>query len=446
MVRKALLSLALLGATALPADAADANLLTQGLEALSQHQYAQAVTRLEQYTRLQPEDLKALQGLARAYLELNQAELADATLNAAQALDRSSAQTHLLRGRLRLMQQDYLRARSEFRTVIYLQATDAELWYYLSQVYQQLGETAEADAAVAKGLESAAGDADIQARLLLLQAKQQPDQTEALLNKALALSELSPELRSELKDRLASLMIDTGRLEELIQSQMQLLEGALASKTQAQRILSQTETWLGQSKQADADWDFYLKQLEDLNERHPDPLLHQQLVRLYQRQGLYERLQALYQSDLIDGAGKLSETELAAAYHRLADVFLKQGFLDFAFNNYERATNLNTHDLEGLKRMGVIYMVAQKPNDAIKMFERVQQELPQDRENLMFLSLAHALMYHDDDARRLLNLVPASTRPDIRSRVEALLASPERQADMRLWQLLIPDERILTDS
>lgn len=443
MLRQALLTLVLLGATALPSLAADTTQLDQGLKALAQGQYKEAVSKLEQYTRLQPEDRAALQALAQGYLELKQLELADATLNTVQGLDRSDPRTHFLRGRLRLAQQDYQRARSEFRTVLYLKAQTGELWYYLAQTYQALGDTAAAADALGQGLSAADAPPDTQARLLLLQAAQEPKNSQDLLEKALAIKGLSPAMQADLTARQADLMIANGDLQTLILRQAKLLEKSLGSEEQAQRVMAQTEAWLGKSKRAKQDWEFYLKQLEGLNDKKPTPLLRRQLIRLYQRQGQYERLQTMYQYDLLENGSKMSEKELAAAYHRLADVFLKEGFLDFSFNNYERASNNDPHDLEALKRMGAIYLVADKPNDSVKLFERVRQEQPQDRENLLFMGVAQALLYHDDDARQLLGLVPADFRPELRTRLEALLLSQERKADLRLLQVMIPDNKIL---
>lgn len=442
MLRQALLTLVLLGATALPSLAADTTQLDQGLKALAQGQYKEAVSKLEQYTRLQPEDRAALQALAQGYLELKQFELADATLNTAQGLDRSDPRTHFLRGRLRLAQQDYLRARSEFRTVLYFKAQTGELWYYLAQTYQALGDSAAAADALSQGLSAADTPPDTQARLLLLQASQEPKNSQDLIEKALAIKGLSPAMQADLTARQADLMIAGGDLQTLILRQLKLLEKSLGSEEQAQRVMAQTESWLGKSKHAKQDWEFYLKQLEGLNEKKPTPLLRRQLIRLYHRQGLYENLQTLYQLDLLENGSKMSEKELAAAYHRLADVFLKEGFLDFAFNNYEHASNLDAHDTEALKRMGVLYMVAEKPNDSIKLFEKARQELPQDRENLLFMSMAQALLYHDDEARQLLGMVPADFRPELRARIETILLAEERKVDMRFWQLLIPDNKI----
>lgn len=446
MLRQALLVLALLSATAMPGLAADTSLFDQGQKFLQQGQYAKAVSSLEQYTRLQPEDLKGLQALAEAYLQMNHPDLAEVTLNTAQNLDRSNASTHFLRGRLRLAQKDYLRARSEFRTVIYLKAETGELWYYLAQTYQALKESQEASQALDQGMALSASQPDTMARLLLLQAEWHPKDTEKLLTKAMALKGLSPSLKSDLQTMQTSLLLKTGRIQELLKQQMQALEKTLGSnEAESLRLLNEAETWLGKSKHLADDWNFYLSQLETLDNKKPSPLLHKQLIRLYQRQGQYEKLQVMYQGELLEKGAGMSDKELALTYHRLADVYLKQHFLDFAFDNYERASTSNPHDTEALKRMGALYLVAQKPGDALKLFQRVQQELPLDRENLLFISLTHALLHQDEEARQLLAAVSEKVRPEVRTRIEAFLASEQRQADENIWRLLIPEEQILGD-
>ncbi|HEY9843876.1 MAG TPA: hypothetical protein V6D23_25625, partial [Candidatus Obscuribacterales bacterium] len=76
-------------------------------------------------------------------------------------------------------------------------------------------------------------------------------------------------------------------------------------------------------------------------------------------------------------------------------------------------------------------------------FQRVLQDQPLDRENLLFLSLGLALTRQDNQARQLLAEVPADVRPEVRARIEAYLVSSQRQPETSLWKLLIPDEQIL---
>ncbi|HEY9844072.1 MAG TPA: tetratricopeptide repeat protein, partial [Candidatus Obscuribacterales bacterium] len=399
--------------TASPSLAQDATLLQQGLDALQQGHYAEAVSALEQHTRLQPQDLPALQALAEAYLQLKQLDLAEVTLTSAHGLDRNDARTHFLRGRLRFAQQDFARARSEFRTLLYLKAPSGELWYYLAQTYQALGESAQALEALNLGLASEA-PGDTQARLLLLQGQLQPELAETALSRAMALKGLSTQLQAELFELHAGLLLRSGRSPELVERQLARLETSLDNLEQAQRLLSQLETWLGQADDPDQARAAYLQQFEALYDRHPgQPLLRQQLIRLFERQGYYEKLQALYQFELIQNAGRMTDQERAVAFHRLADVYLKQGYLDLAFKNYENASKLNPHDTDALKRMGVIYFVAQKPGEAVKLFQRVLQDQPLDRENLLFLSLGLALTRQDNQARQLLAEVPADVRPEV---------------------------------
>lgn len=446
MSRKFLIASSLLATLLFPTSAlAQTDLLKQGLDALGQGRYSEAVTALEQHTRLQPEDMPALQGLAEAYLELGQKELAEATLKAAQAKDRNQARTHLLRGRLRYAQQDYDRARSELRTVIYLKQPSAELWYYLALTSEKLGDAATQAEALATGLAASDAPPAVRARLLLLQARLQPDKSDAALREALTLKNLPSNLETEILNQQAVLLLHSDRAKELIDRQFLRIEAALADPAAATRLLSELETWLGQSENVDMDRVIYRNALEALQEKYPqDALLCQQLIQTYRRTNQYEKLLAFYQYELIQGGAKLSDSERAAALHRIADAYLKLNFLDLAYKNYESASKLDPRDLMAVKRMGVLYLVAKQPGESIKLFDRVRKEDPLDHENLLFLSLAMALKKQDGDARQLLAGVPAGLRPEVRARIEALLVSEQRAVEDGLWKILIPEDAILS--
>lgn len=448
MLRQALVLLPLLtGLIAGSALAQEAALLQVGLDALKQGRYADAATALEQHTRLQPEDLKALQALAEAYLQLNQPDLAEVTLKAAHTIDRSDAQTHFLRGRLRLIQKDYLRARSEFRTLEYLKQTNGELWYQLALTYQALKDPDNARKALNEGLRDKTTSPDTSARLLLLQGELEPAQAESNLNLALQIQNLSPALATELMKLQTDQLIKNNRLGELIQRQMASIESSLKAKDieAARRQLREIEGWLGKSEFPERDRLTYRKRLEDLYEKLPgQPLLRQQLILLYERSGLFEDLLSFYRIELQQNAQELTEAELGAAFHRMADVHLKMGYLQFAYDNYKLASDKNPRDFEAVKRMGVIFLVARDYSEAAKMFQNVLKEDPLDRENILMLSLAQAYRRDDVQARALLSQIPADVRPEVRAKVEALLLSELREPEKDIWQLLIPEDQILS--
>lgn len=421
----------------------------QALDAIQEGRYAEAVSLLEQYTRLNPEDLKALQALAAAYLELKSLELAEVTLKSAHALERNDPQTHFLRGRLRSLQQDYTRALSEFRTVLYLKQSTGELYYQLADTYSQLQQPKEAQEALLLGLSRSDNTTSTQARLLLLKARLQPEQAESAYNQALALKGLEPALEAQILTQLAQLLVQNGRSQELITRQLARLEKAF-DQNQADlgpKLLIELDNWLAQSPTPEQDRIFLKLQLEALYDKHPaQPLLRQQLIRLYHRYGLYEELLAFYQTELITKGSKMNDLELARTFHLIADVNLKLGYVQFAYNNYKRATDKNPHDTEALKRQGIIFLTARDPGEAVKIFTNIQKELPLDQENLLLLSLALAYKKQDDQARKLLAQVPAEVFPEIRVRVEAALASAQRQIPDAIWKELIPEDKILSES
>ncbi len=449
MLRHALVLAPLLaGLITAPVFAQEAALLQLGLDALKQGRYADAAKVLEQHTRLQPEDLKALQALSEAYLQLNQPELAEVTLNAAHTLERSDAQTHLLRGRLRLSQKDFQRARSEFRTVEYLKQTNGELWYYLALTYQGLGDLDNARLALNEGLRDKNTLPDTSARLLLLQGEFDPAKASESLDLALQIQNLSPALLAELQQRNVDYLVQNNKVGMLIQQQIPLLKTALENKDTetARRMLREIEVWLGKSNKPDQDRLVYRKQLEQLYDQMPNqPLLRQQLVQTYERQRLYEDLLVFYQLEFQANAASWSEQEIGAGFHRMADVYLKQGFVELAHKNYRLAADKNPRDFVAFKRLGVLHLAYDDAGEAVKIFQRVMQEDPLDRENILFLALAQAYRRDDNQAKTLLQQIPQDVRPDLRLKIDSVfLMEGSRTPEKTLWKLMIPDETILS--
>lgn len=424
------------------------NLRTEGQTALKMGRYAEAVSALEQHTRLQPEDLSALQDLAEAYLALKQLPLAEVTLTAAHKLERNAPRTHWLRGQLRLAQADYPRARSEFRSLIYLGQESPEVWYELARVALAAGAGADLREALQKGQSLSARLPDMRSRFLELQAETEPLRADALLQEAASVPGLSPERLQALNERKLSRLLSEGKIREVLTQQLQSLDQALqrASESEMTTALRQLEDILARSQSLEEDRMFYQMALEERYERFPgQPLLRRQLIQMYQRQLQYENLLAFYRAELIRQRSTLSAEAMGKAFHRMADVHLKMGYLQFAFDNYERAAERDPRDFEAHKRMGVIYLSARDLGEARKRFEQVARENPIDLENTLLLALTYAYDKQDDRARQFLALVPPEIRPEIRNLITAVMASPERRPPDTIWKQLIPEETIFSE-
>ncbi|MGV3523339.1 MAG: tetratricopeptide repeat protein [Candidatus Sericytochromatia bacterium] len=443
-----LLSLSASPAWSQAASPAASELRTQGQNALKNGQYSEAISALEQHTRLQPEDLGALQDLAAAYLALKQLPLAEVTLNAAHKLERNATRTHWLRGQLRLAQGDYPRARSEFRSLIYLGQESAEVWYELARVALAAGSAGDLREALQKGQALSTALPDMRSRFLELQAETEPQRAEALLQEAASVPGLSRERQQALRERNMKRLLAEGKIRDVLNQHLQSLDQALqrASESEITSSLRQLEDVLARSQSPEEDRLFYQMALEERYERFPgQPLLRRQLIQMYQRQLQYENLLAFYRAELIRQRSSLSAEGMGKAFHRMADVHLKMGYLQFAFDNYARAVERDPRDFEAQKRMGAIYLSARDLGEARKRFEQVARENPIDLENTLMLALTYAYDKQDDRARQFLALVPPEIRPELRALITAVMASPERRPSETIWKQLIPEESIFSE-
>lgn len=431
----------------LPAAAQEASLYEQGLSALKQGQYAEALTAFEAQARLTPEDLPTLQSLAETYLATDKLAVAEATLKAAHKLDRNAPRTHLLLGQLHFVRGDYEKAYSHYRVLEYLKQADGALYYAQARTLHKWGKPEEARAALQQGLNNRGLDADTQARLLLLQAELEPDTAEASLQAALALEGLSAPRRAEVVQARSAYYLSKGEVRPLLEQQLQQLDALLAAGDQSNlpSVLQQPESWIAQADNPDLERMFYLTQLERRYEKYPDvALLRQQIVLQFLRRERYEDLLAMYRQELLQKSRSWSDRETSAAFQRMADLHLKMGYLQFAFDNYERASEKNPRNELALQRMGIIHLAAGSPPEAIKLFRKVLELNPVALETRLLLALALAYDRKDEPARSILDQAPASEYPALRGQIQAVLAMPQRQPDKDIWRRLIPEDSILT--
>jgi len=426
---------------------APAALYEQAMKDLQAGKYAEAASQLEAQARLQPEDLNTLQALAEAYLGLNNLPVAEATLMAAHQLDRNAPRTHFLLGRLRFAQAEFEKARSHFRVLEYLKLADALLYYELARTLKALEQPEEALKTLQMGLQQRGSSQQTQAQLLLLQAELEPEQAGGLLETALALPELSAPVRQALQAAQVEHYLQQGQIRDLIEQQLKRLELALQADQQAQLpgLLQAPENWMIRADNADIERMFYQEQLLALYGRYPAAnLLKQHLMRQFLKQERYEDLLAMHRQELLLKSSSWSDQEIGQAFHRMADIHLKMGYLQFAFDNYQRASERNPRNEEALKRMGVIYLSAGDKSGAIKLFGKVLETNPLERETRLFLALALAYDRKDEQVRTILAQLPEGFRADVQGQIQAVLVSNQRQPDKELWRRLIPEDQILS--
>lgn len=418
------------------------SLMEQGVQALKQGQYRQAVSALEAHTRLHPQDLTALQALAEAYLNLEQNALAEATLQVAHRLDRNAARTHLLMGQLRLQQKDFLRARSELRTVLYLKQESPQLYYLLALTARELQQPAELEAALSQGLALSPEKNQLRARLLLLRAEISPD-PEALLNELETYS-LSPELRAAWQKQLFTHLVSSDQFPRLIDKAFESIEEAARMDNQQASTAAYAELlrWLGKSPNPDVDQAYLLRKMEKHYLAFPqDRVTRQQLIAQYERLNQPENLLALYRQELVSQAARLSPREQALLFRKIADVHLQMGYLQFAYDNYLRATDKDPSDVHSRLRLGVIYITARDFREAQKTFDKLLQEQPLLYEARLYLAFAQAFSKEPEKAAQTQAALPAEFEPELQIWLKSLIANQKSENMGELWRLLLPEFR-----
>lgn len=417
-------------------------LLKQGLDAFQQQQYPQAVSALESYTRLNPKDLNALQTLSEAYLRLKQPDLAEVTLKAAFDLERNAPRTHFLRGQLRLLQQDYLRARSEFRSLLYLKQESKELYLYLAKAAQGLQNKAESDEYLQKGLALTPVQPDQQALLLLFQAESHPNPRE-IYAQCEALN-LSVEMKKELQKQFFGYLAQAGEFREIVDRSFEpIVASAKAQdRTTSTALYAELLRWLGKSSNPDVDQAYLLKRMESLYEQYPeDSVTRQQLISHYQRNDQPEKLLALYRQELINQGNQLDDKEQAELFRKIADLHLQMGYLQFAYDNYLRASDKDPTDSHSRLRLGIIYITAKDYREASRSFEKLLKEQPLLHEARLYQAFAEAFNQEPDKAKQILAGLPASFEPELQGWLRSIIANPKIEPVNEIWKRLLPEYR-----
>jgi tetratricopeptide (TPR) repeat protein len=415
-------------------------LLKQGLEAFQTQQFNQAVTSLEQYTRLNPKDLNALQTLSEAYLELKQYELAEATLNSAHALERNASKTHFLRGRLRFEQKDFLRARSEFRSLLYFKVESKELYLYLAKTASALKNAEETQEYLKKGLEFKPDDPDMQAQILLFQAETSVAPREIYTQ--IEALELSDEMRKIVQKHFFDYLAQAGDFREIVDRSFEsILVAAKANDSKTSTMLyAELLRWLGKSNNPDVDQAYVLKRIEDLYGKYPDDLVaRQQLISQYQRHDQPEKLLALYRQELIQKGASLDSKEQALYFRKIADLHLQMGYLQFAYDNFLRASDLDPTDVHSRLRLGIIYISAKDYREAIRTFEKLLKEQPLLHEARLYQAFAEVFNQDPDKAKQIMDGLPSNFEPELQGWLRSLIANPKIEPVNEIWKRLLPE-------
>jgi tetratricopeptide (TPR) repeat protein len=411
----------------------------EGLTALRSGNYPAAVEALERHTRLSPTDQDALHALAEAYLMQNQLDLAQATLGAAHKVKPNQAQTRLLVGLLRFKQKDYDKAQAELAMVQKLKGENTTYYYYLAMLHVARNQKDLAQAALTQALaQKNLSDLD-KASLWLLQWDLDPAKGEAALQVLKGLK-LSGPLQERIATRQLEWLAATSQTQQIIDLYMDKLmeSGKAPSPELATRTYSEMFKWLGRVADKTAYSSYLIEKMYAQYQMFADDAVtRQQLINEYKRTQQTEFLKALLQQDLLTSAA-LTPIERGQLMRELADVNLQLGEIDFAFNNYERAHQLNPGDLYALTRMGVLYMVAKRFSKAIESLDKVVQARPLDHEARLYLAWAHAFNRDAEKATRMLEALPAGSYPEQRAWLNTLLSYSKEQPMPELPKLLIP--------
>ncbi|PIQ23710.1 hypothetical protein COW36_20220 [bacterium (Candidatus Blackallbacteria) CG17_big_fil_post_rev_8_21_14_2_50_48_46] len=430
---------------ALPAwSQTESSLLDKAQNAFSRGAYQDAIGSLESFLRLNPKDLKALQLLAESYLKRNEIQLAEATLESALPLERNHERTHFLFGQLRLQQKEYLKARSEFRSLIYLNKANQAVYLHLAQTAQALGEQTELAEALTKGLELSKEKTEDRARLLLFQAKLNSEPEKALLE----LSDyiLGPELKKEVQQEKFRWLAEQNQFRKIIDISFESLSEAAKDQntTLATAVYADLLRWLGKSQNPDLDQTYLLQQMEKLHSLYPnDTITRQQLISHYQRLKQPENLLALYREELISKGADLDPLEQAQLFRNIADLHLQMGYLQFAYDNYLRAIDKVPADFHSRLRVGVIYLTAKDYKEAIKTFEKILVEQPVLYEARLYLAFAQAFNQEPEKAKQSLAAVPENFEPNLQVWLKSLIAYQNTESMTDIWKQLLPEFRDL---
>jgi thioredoxin-like negative regulator of GroEL len=417
-------------------------LLMQGLTAFQQQQYPQAVSALEPYTRLNPKDLNALQTLSEAYLHLNQLELAEVTLNAAHGLERNHARTHFLRGQLRLLQQDYLRARSEFRSLLFLKQESKELYLYLAKTALALKNSEETQDYLKKGLDLKPDQPDQQAKLLLFMAETAPNARE-IYSQIEALP-LSAEMQKEVQKMFFGYLVQAGEFREIVDRSFDPILAAAKAKDRnlSTALYAELLRWLGKSSNPDVDQAYVLNRMENLYGQFPDDVVtRQQLISHYQRHDQPEKLLAMYRQELISQGSELAPKEQALLFRKIADLHLQMGYMQFAYDNYLRASDKDPTDIHSRLRLGIIFITAKDYREASRNFEKILKEQPLLHEARLYQAFAEAFNQEPDKAKQILEGLPSSFEPELQGWLRSLIANPKIEPVNEIWKRLLPEFR-----
>jgi tetratricopeptide (TPR) repeat protein len=441
--------LCLLSCLNTPVLAQTPSLFEQGGSAFERQQYAEAASALEAHTRLNPKDLPALQLLARTYLALSRLALAEVVLKAALECDYNHPQTHELIGLLRFEQKDYLRARSEFRTLLYLKQPQATTFLNLLKTAAALQNTAEAVEAFRAGQQIATPDRrpSLLLEYLLFQlnrpeAERDPDYPVATLMAELEPLPLPAEQQKIFETVLFSHWASDNQFRKVTDKFFVRLEQAAGQQDvrQATALYADLLRWLGKSLNPDLDYTYMIQRMERLYQQYPnDVVTRQQLIAQYQRLDQPESLLALYRQELISRGATLGAREQAQLFRLIADQHLRMGYLQFAYDNYLRASDKDPQDLYSRLRTGVIYLAARDFREALKTFDKLLQQQPLLHEARLYRGFAQAWNKEPEKATQTLSALAADFEPELQALLRRLIADPEVLKPEKDWRQLLPE-------
>jgi tetratricopeptide (TPR) repeat protein len=126
------------------AEAAVSSLYASGIGQLQNGDAESAATNLAEVLRRDPDHVDAMTNLARAYLDLNRYDQAEAAIVQAIAADSANAEAYLVRGRVAFAKKDLMAAISAYKKSLELEKLNPFAYNNLALIYIQDGRYREA--------------------------------------------------------------------------------------------------------------------------------------------------------------------------------------------------------------------------------------------------------------------------------------------------------------
>lgn len=228
-------------------------------------------------------------------------------------------------------------------------------------------------------------------------------------------SPISSLAQSQYKETLqgAESKAQDNNIEEAINSYFKVIESQIKTKQYNQLLQSYTQLWklIGKYDQG-GDYGYYITgKMDMIYQKYPhEKITRQQLINSYQKYKQPEKLLSLYRQDLLRKNPPLSQKKQAQLFRKIADIHLKTGYLQFAYDNYGRALKKNPEDIIAATRQGLVLIVSHEFKEAIKLLEDTLKKDLNNQELRLYLAYAYILNNQIDKSEGLVKGLSAKSR------------------------------------